>query len=200
MAGRRVRGKSGRGFGRFRFYHPNGDWTMTKTTGRTTLRHLVIGLGLGWLVGMAAPAVASPNDNSIPARALAGTWRVSITTYNCVTNVQNRPITSLLTFGADGSLIETTSSPQFAAGQRSIGHGRWERLGKGSYRAVFEAFILSATPNSTPPLQTGYQRVDQGITMTSRDSFTSEASVTFFDTAGTVLLNGCARASGVRFE
>lgn len=173
---------------------------MTTMTGRTALRHLMIGLGLVWLVGLTATAAADTSDNSIPANALAGTWRVTITTYNCATNVANPPIASLLTFGADGSLIETTSSPQFAVGQRTIGHGRWERLGSGAYRAVFEAFIMFPTPNSAPPLQRGRQRVDQGITMTSRDSFTSDASVTFFDTSGSVLLNGCARASGVRFE
>jgi len=176
---------------------------MTTMTGRRqTLRDLVIGTGLGLMlmIGMTAPAAAEPDDNSIPAKALVGTWRVAITTYNCLTNVQNPTIASLLTFGADGSLIETTSSPQFAVGQRTIGHGRWERLGSGAYRAVFEAFIMFPTPSSTPPLARGRQRVEQGITMTSRDSFTSDASVTFFDTSGTVLLSGCARASGVRFE
>jgi hypothetical protein len=176
---------------------------MTTMTGRRqTLRDLMTGMGLGLMlmVGVTAPAAADPADNSIPAKALVGTWRVAITTFNCVTNVQNPTIASLLTFGSDGSLIETTSSPQFAVGQRTIGHGRWERLGSGAYRAAFEAFIMFPTPNSTPPLARGRQRVDQGITMTSRDSFTSDASVTFFDTSGTVLLNGCARASGVRFE
>jgi hypothetical protein len=64
---------------------------------------------------------------------------------------------------------------------------------------VFEAFIMFPTAGP-PPLQRGRQRVDQGITMTSRDSFTSDASVTFFNSSGTVLLSGCARASGVRFE
>jgi hypothetical protein len=197
------RGNSGGGYGRFHFYHLNGDWTMTTRTGRrSTLWDRLVGTGLGLMLmlGMAAGALADPSDNAIPANALVGTWRVTITTYNCVTNVQNPPIDSLLTFGDDGSLIETTSSLQFAAGQRTIGHGRWERMGSGAYRAVLEAFIMFATPSSTPPLQRGRQRVDQGITMTSRDSFTSDASVTFFNSSGTVTLSGCARASGVRFD
>jgi hypothetical protein len=150
---------------------------------------------------MAHAAPKGTSAKPVPASALVGTWHVQIQTYNCATQVANPVIFSLLTFGADGSLIETTSSPQFAAGQRTIGQGRWERLGPGAYRAVFQAFIVSplTLPNSAV-LQRGTQRVDQGIQMTSRDSFVSDASVLFTDLAGTPAFTGCARASGVRFE
>jgi hypothetical protein len=125
---------------------------------------------------------------------------VTITTYHCSTKVENLTFPSLLTFGADGSLIETTSSPQFAAGQRTIGQGRWERLGPGAYRAVFQAFIVSPLQLPTGVLARGSQSIDQGIQMTSRDSFVSDATVLFADPAGTPSFTGCARASGVRFE
>jgi len=202
MVVRQGRVDSGGGLGQFYFYHLTGDWEMTMMTGRRLLlRASLVAAGLGLMIsgGVATTAAAASNDNSIPAKALVGTWRVAITTFNCSTKVENPPFDSLLTFHDDGTMLEETSSLQFAAGQRTNGHGFWERMGKGAYRAVFEAFIMFPTAGP-PPLQRGRQRVDQGITMTSRDSFTSDASVTFFNASGTVLLSGCARASGVRFE
>jgi hypothetical protein len=163
---------------------------------------LAAGLGLLLLTMSTAPVATaheSPNDGYKSANSLVGTWWVTVTTFNCSTQVANKPFVSLLTFGADGSLIETTSSPAFAPGQRSTGHGIWQRLGRGTYRAVSEAFIQFGS-NGPPPLQSGRQRIDQGIQMTSRDSFSSDAAVTFFDVYGSPLLTGCARASGVRFE
>ena len=48
------------------------------------------------------------------------------------------------------------------------------------------------------------QRIDQGIQMTSRDSFVSDASVAFFNSTApngvAPYFIGCALASGVRFE
>lgn len=167
---------------------------MTTITGR-------FGAALACLVflGLAGSPALAQNGNSIPSKALVGTWRVTITTFNCATQVPNPSFQSLLVFHDDGTMLEETSSLQFAAGQRTNGHGYWARMNRGVYRAVFEAFIQFPTAGP-PPLQRGRQRVDQQVVMTSRDAFTSDATVTFFDSAGTVLLNGCARASGVRFE
>ncbi len=155
-------------------------------------------------------AVAKGNDG-VGAKALIGTWRVTVTTYrNCDPLQPNPTFDSLLTFGEDGSLIETTSSAQFQVGQRSIGHGRWERTGPAAFRAVGEAYIMFATTTSLPPpppgpaLQRGRQRIDQGIQMTSRNTFESEASVYFFNSTSddgvAPYISGCAKASGVRFD
>lgn len=158
-----------------------------------------------------AHAKGGKGTDGVGAKALVGTWRVTVTTYrNCDLQQPNQPFDSLLTFGEDGSLIETTSSAQFQVGQRSIGHGRWERTGPGSFRSVSEAFIQFTTTAALPPpppgpaLQRGRQRIDQGIQMTSRDTFESDASVFFFnsttDNGVAPYITGCARASGVRFD
>jgi hypothetical protein len=177
---------------------------------RSFLRTFTLATGLALLAGATlTPAVATADGTG--AKALVGTWRVTVTTYrNCDPLQPNQPFDSLLTFGEDGSLIETTSSAQFQVGQRSIGHGRWERTGPGSFRAVSEAFIQFTTTAALPPpppgpaLQRGRQRIDQGIQMTSRDTFESDASVFFFnsttDNGVAPYITGCARASGVRFE
>jgi len=166
-------------------------------------------LATATLTPMVATAKNANGTDGVGAKALIGTWRVTVTTYPCANPQAARPsFESLLTFGDDGSLIETTSSPQFQAGQRSTGHGFWERTGPGSYRVVSEAFIQFATNPAPPPpapaLQTGRQRIDQGIQMTSRDSFVSDASVAFFNSTApngvAPYFTGCAKATGVRFE
>jgi len=180
---------------------------------RSFLRVSTVAAGLALLATAAlTPTMADTNSaDGTSAKALVGTWRVTITTYrNCDPLQPNPSFDSLLTFGEDGSLIETTSSAQFQVGQRSIGHGRWERTGPAAFRAVSEAFIQFATTSSLPPpppgpaLQRGRQRIDQGIQMTSRDTFESDASVFFFgstsDNGVAPYISGCAKASGIRFE
>jgi hypothetical protein len=156
------------------------------------------------------PAVAAATNANgtvgVGSKALVGTWRVTVTTFPCANpQAKNKPFVSLLTFWSNGSLIETTSSPQFQPGQRSNGHGFWERIGPGAYRVISEAFIQFPTtpPPPAPALQSGVQRIDQGIQMTSRDSFVSDASVSFFNSTApnsAPYFTGCATASGERFE
>ena len=175
---------------------------------RSFLRTSMAAAGLALLVSATlAPAVATAGNKG-SAKALAGTWRVTVTTFNCTTKIPNPSFVSLLTFGQDGTLIETTSSPQFKPGQRSTGHGLWERTGPGAFRAVSEAYIQFTTDPAPPPpaptLQRGRQVIDQGIQLTSRNTFVSDASVFFFDGAApgstAPYFTGCARAEGIRFE
>ena len=181
---------------------------MKKISGRRSFLRSSAAAALALLVSTTmSPAVATAGNKG-SAKSLVGTWRVTVTTFNCSTKVENPPFVSLLTFGSDGSLIETTSSPQFRPGQRSTGHGLWERTGPGAYRAVSEAYIQFTTDPAPPPpvpaLKRGRQTIDQGIQMTSRDRFVSDASVAFFDSTApgstAPYFTGCARAEGVRFE
>ena len=181
---------------------------------RSFLRASMAAAGLALLAGAtSAPAIAEAKNASgtggVGRYALVGTWRVTVTTFPCANpQATNPPFVSLLTFDKDGSLIETTSSPQFQAGQRSTGHGFWERIGPGAYRVISEAFIQFATNPAPPPpapaLQRGLQRLDQGVEMTSLNSFVSDASVAFFSSTApngvAPYFTGCAKASGVRFE
>ncbi len=133
---------------------------------------------------------------------LVGTWRVQVTTYNCATGVESPAFPAYLTFGSDGTLVETTANAVFVAGQRSPGHGSWERTGHNSWRAVSEAFLLfnSTAHGPFPGLAQGVQRLEQSIEFTGRDRISSEATVEFLDAAGNVTLTGCAKAVGTRFE
>jgi hypothetical protein len=174
---------------------PRGEHNMNRQIlrqARTLAITCILALG-----ATATPVHAGGANHSDP---LTGTWRVVVTTFNCQTLIENPPFTSFLTFGAGGTLLETTSSPLFQPGQRSPGHGFWQRTGRKFYRSVFEGFVLFASSPPLPPLVRGRQRVDQGLQMTGPNSFVADATTTFFNVAGEVVTEGCARAVGERME
>ena len=152
-----------------------------------------------------APLTASGWDGRHQAK-LEGTWRVTVTTFNCTTQAAAPPFTSILSFSEGGSMTETTANPAFQPGQRSIGLGNWRRTGWNTYWVTTSAFILFDSPTPPPPppfvLQflRGGQRIDQGITMTGRDSWTSEANLSLTRPDGSEYFFGCARASATRIE
>jgi hypothetical protein len=134
--------------------------------------------------------------------AITGTWQVQVTTYNCETGVANPPFFSLLTFDAFGTLTGTTANPVFAPGQRSPDHGIWKRVGRNAFTAVTQAFIEFPTPTTSPGPRfvRGSQRIEQSIELTGSDSFRSDASLTFLDSDGVIVLSGCAWATASRFQ
>ncbi len=139
---------------------------------QTATTKRVIGLALAIALTTAAGPVVADEMNFDSTQApslLVGTWRVTTTPYNCVTGQVfpqfARP--SLITFGAGGTIVEGSANPDFQPGQRSSGHGYWEREGRLSFRAVFEGFILF-TSVVTPPATPRYVRGTRGWTTASR--------------------------------
>lgn len=108
-------------------------------------------------------------DRSRVPAALVGSWKVSVTPYNCVTGATFPQFTrpQLITFGDGGTVVEGSGSPDFQPGQRSPGHGYWERTGPQSFRTVIEAFILF-TSVVTPPTPPDTSRVRRDSTTASR--------------------------------
>lgn len=159
------------------------------------------------LMASAGPAAAggSGADHANAPWILKGTWVVAITPYECSTGQSFASvIKAFQTFDGSGTMVETTSGPTFQPGQRSPGLGYWERTGRGSYRAVFEAFVLFDSvnpPPSAPAYKRGMQRFDQGILMQDADHWSSDALVTFTDTAGNVVPpSNCARVAAERMQ
>jgi hypothetical protein len=161
---------------------------------------------LAALLACAAPQVARAGDGREHRPSLTGTWRVTVTLRDCVSGAPRPSFHSLLTFGADGSLIETTNNAGFKPGQRSPGHGIWRRAGGHTFTAYSDAFIqFSSDPTVAPPapgFTRGLQRISQTITIdrAAPDAFSSVASIQFFDDDGNLLMQGCATADGTRFE
>jgi hypothetical protein len=166
------------------------------------------GIGTGTLAAslLALGAFSSPqaSEQSGPERfeGLVGTWHVQVTPHVCAaTTPLGKPFDSLLTFGPGGTLVETTANPAFLPGQRTSGHGFWERIGHDAFRAVSESFILFDTPvGRMPSFTTGRQRIEQGIELTAKNRFTSEAAVYFQDKDGNKTGELCATAVGTMLE
>ena len=166
---------------------------------------LAIALALTTVAGPVEAAGLDPNWTA-PTSVLVGTWRVTTTPYSCSTGQVfpqlARP--QLLTFGKGGTVVEGSGSPDFQPGQRSPGHGYWVRTGPESFNAAFEAFILFTsvvTPPATPRYVRGMQRFDHGIEIEDVDHWSSHATVTFTDVAGTTVPpSGCATATAERMQ
>ena len=138
---------------------------------------------------------------------LEGSWVVTIRPIFCsgpsageyVPGVP--PVTSHLTFGSGGTLIEATSNPALGAGKRGPGHGWWERSGRTSYQFAMQAFLV----DPTPPYESGLQRIEQTLELHSNDEWSSSGPVRFFNVFDLNVTPtpapyraGCARANGVR--
>jgi len=145
-------------------------------------------------------------DRSRSPSRLEGAWQVTITPYVCATGelLPAAAVASYITFAEGGTLAETTSNARFQPGQRSPGHGFWERTGHHTYRAVVQAFLLFTsvvTPPELPRYVRGTQRFDHGIELVDNDHWTSAATVSFFDMGGTLVPpSGCAVAAAVRLQ
>ena len=155
------------------------------------------------LTGALLVATTTPASAGFESPELTGTWRVTVQTYLCASGVHTgAPFQSLLTFGADGTMVESTENPGFEPGQRTSGHGLWYRTGWGTYRAVSEAFITFSTPARppVPPFTLGVQRIEQNIDFSGGATFKAEATVAFTDLSGTVVvpMGVCATATATR--
>ncbi|MDH4067171.1 MAG: hypothetical protein OEW19_22450 [Acidobacteriota bacterium] len=160
---------------------------------------------LAFAAGLVATIVLSANPILASPRGLTGTWVVQVRLLTaCTGGVALPPFWSVLTFARDGTLTGTTMSGAFAPGQRGPDHGTWTSAGsRGTYRAASLAFINFATPAAppaSPGFQSGVQRIDQLITPADADTFTSVATVTFLDIDSHPYRQGCAVATGRRFE
>ena len=153
-----------------------------------------------FILGTVLPANAKAEQDK-PENNLVGTWRMQVTTFNCVSGMKAPPFKSMLSFASGGTLTETTASPAFQPGQRSVGLGIWNDSGKNTFQAVSEAYILFSTPANPPApgLMRGTQRITQTIQVNG-DQLTSNATIQFFDESGKELVKGCASATGERIK
>lgn len=148
------------------------------------------------ILSLGPNAAAQSGTRTSEANKLEGTWTVQVQLVDCTTgNPIGNPFPSLLTFARGGTETETTANPMFFPAERSPGHGVWSRIDKHNYRATSTAFItLNGSLAKTQKITQAIQMADSG------DSFTSTASVEFFDPAGNLLVTGCATAAGQYFK
>ena len=145
-------------------------------------------------LSLAQNAAAQAKDLDGKAK-LEGTWTVQVQIVDCTSgNAMGPAFPSLLTFARGGALTETTANPHFYPADRGPGHGVWSTGETGSQAASVAFITLNGVLQST-------QVIRQAIQLTgSRDSFTSTATLQFFDPSGSLIKSGCATAVGQRFQ
>ena len=136
-----------------------------------------------------------------PKKDIMGTWRMTVTLYDCTTGAERPPFQSMLSFAEGGTLTGTTANPAFQPGQRSPDHGIWTAVGDHTYKFLSEAYILFTTePNPpVPGFPRGVQRITQTVKVNG-NQLTTDGSAEFFDAAGNLVLGSCAKAVGERME
>lgn len=146
----------------------------------------------------------APATSPQPPKTIEGTWWVNVSQINCQSGAVIANFVSLLTFAQGGTMTGTSGSPVFAAGQRSPDHGTWSQAGGAhEYTVSSIALIVFATspnPPVSPGFEAGSQTLSQSLQLTDADHFTSDAVIRFFRTDGIQYRQGCATATGERFE
>ena len=153
-----------------------------------------IALAAGLLASnvFATPAAAAPGD-------IRGVWKVAVTLADCSSGAALAPpFTSLLSFAGDFTESEATNNPALAPGQRTTAFGVWSKTGVGTYRMTTYALILFAS-SGAHPIPAGSQQISQSITL-SGNSWTSKATIQFFDMTGAQSGSGCATATASRLS
>ncbi len=154
----------------------------------------------------ASAPMASADGSHWPIRpAIVGSWQVTITPVDCNDGTEFAQFATPVhvTFALGGTAAENTSSPSFQAGQRSSGHGYWEYTGRGTYHSYYEAFVLFDSVDPVPPQRPyvrGTQSFDHSMAVQDKDHWTSDALVTFRNTAGEQIGGGCAKTAAVRMR
>ena len=163
---------------------------------------MVLGLA-GALVMTGANAANAQSSESASKNGPAGTWFVQVTIRNCATNAALGSFNSLVTLHRGGTISEATSSPSFAIGQRSAGHGNWDAEGGDTYSQHIVALInfdTPANPPASPGFFAGWATVTHTAELVDPDHLTSAGTNAFYKSDGTLYRTGCSTAVGTRFE
>jgi hypothetical protein len=153
-----------------------------------------VGAALAALAGSAAFTTAPAQ-----AASLSGVWQVAVTPVDCTSKAPLAPpFTSLLGFAANGTESEDTNNPALAVGQRSTAFGVWTKTGAATFHMDEFALILF-TSTGAHPIPAGSQQIHQDITL-SGNTWSSVATVQFYDTNGNPTVSGCATAAAARLS
>ena len=140
--------------------------------------------------GQDRQALASPT-----AHILQGTWRVTRTAVNCVTNQDLVSFPAIMTFAQGGTYTGYGVPPGADPGQGTE-YGIWQREpGSQNYSVRTVSYVYTAEGDFD-----GRAEITDTLHLTSANSFEYSATIQFFDTDRNLLFSGCGRAIGTRFE
>jgi hypothetical protein len=148
-------------------------------------------------------SVLAQSNASQSSNGIEGAWLVQVTVRNCATGRALGSFNSLVTFQRGGTMSEATSSPSFAVGQRSPGHGVWDAQGQNTYSQRMVALINFDTPPAppvSPGFFAGWSTVTHTVEQIDRDHIASTGTNDFYKSDGTLYRSGCSTAVGERFN
>lgn len=186
----------------------------TSSTPRQTTRLV------GWIAALLILLTSSSaiGHAASGGRDIVGPWAVELTLRDCTTGAaMGAPIPVLITFHADGTLMDAYSSTTFAPGQRTVAHGTWtpqrssRRGGHAFAMRLMALMTFDTAPNLpgpdfdptrpiTPGFQAGWKTVHHTVTLTGRNTIASEGTHAFYNTAGDAYRTGCSSSEGQRVK
>jgi hypothetical protein len=153
-------------------------------------------LGLAATAGLAI--LAGPGRAQATLPNLGGTWLVSVQLADCTSGAAVAPpFTSLLAFTGTGTETEVTNNPALQPGQRTTGLGVWTFTSANHYHLNAYALILFPSTTGPHPIAAGSQQIHQDIVL-NINTWTSKATIQFFDLTGKQTGAGCATATAAR--
>jgi hypothetical protein len=188
------------------------NWNSLRKIGKAGRVATIASIATVLLISSSGTGLANSSRPS-SRNALAGAWLVEVTLRNCASGAPLGSFNSLVTFHDGGTISEATSSPAFAVGQRSPGHGNWAFEGHRTYNQRMIALInfdtaanLPGTPGFDPtqPVSPGFfagwSIVTHTLKLTDRNHATSSGTNEFYKFDGTQYRAGCSTAVATRFE
>lgn len=152
---------------------------------RAALRAVQGGVAASALLALAPGRAAADSD---PSLAIVGSWLIRSGPADGAL-----PITSLITYTAQGACIQTTVSHP----SRSAAMGVWTHLGGGEFAVTFEAFIFGPDGHFTNVSQVRVQSViDDGL-----DQYTGRfQSYTLADDGTAIRMDSSGLVSATRIQ
>ena len=135
-------------------------------------------------------ALSSPT-----AQSLQGTWRITITSVDCITGQDISSFPAIMTFAQGGTYTGYAVPPGADPGQGTE-YGVWQReAGSHNYSVRVVGYAYTAEGDFEARVE-----VTDTLHLTSANSFESSAIIQIFDADGNLVFTACARKTGTRFE
>ena len=137
-------------------------------------------------------AAATPADST---QLFVGTWML----LNTPAQAEIPPFYELITFHADGTVVQTESDltgPPFPA---TVGHGVWRRVSGPGLVLNYTVVHLVYDPTTFLPLGT-IKVVGRGVLGKDGNTFSGQVKATVYDLHGAVLFQGNGPFAGSRVE
>jgi hypothetical protein len=159
---------------------------------RNLIKTLSIAGGLAVLIAMGTLNISMAQTDG--GRGLRGAWETQVSIIDCQSGNVIATFANMPVFAAGGTMTESTSGT--APALRTSGQGVWRHMTGNQYSFRFKSFTFN-----TQNVFTGWMIIQADANLDStRDAYTSSATIEVYDANGVLVGTGCAESAGTRFE